>query len=495
MVFQPPRLGPGAIYLRGLDNLFWSYPDVIKVAEIEPQSLWTKGTGFDSQPRGSPVERRRLSMLPQPRLAHGVGYPIGGTVCDQARHIPEFRLWIDELACPWTSEHLSIFQVRAAEGILPCGFLMPALQTDAQVELASTNIRRRATMLGRPFAFETGVNYFLPRNGEMADGEFFAAVAETADCGILLDLTNLWVNEKNGRANLEDVVAGLPLERVWEVHLAGIEFAHGYWLDAHCGAVDPELTKVAAEIIPCLPNLGAIIFELAPDRLPIFGGKEFLREIETLHRLWEATPSPNAAASAGVRRQFTRLATPETWERLLANRMLPPDARPSAPDSSIEVREVDEQSFALYKLLSGTFRRGAIAELLENTTRLLLIGIGELALRELLDRYIAATPPVAFPTDEALNFQRFLEANPAPVPGLEDMLKFEGALVMAAADGNTIQVSFAKDIEAMLLDIAAGRLPGPSSDCETVLEISVDPTPFIRVVHKASPTVSGFQTQ
>ena len=36
-------------------------------------------------------------------------------------------------------------------------------------------------------------------------------------------------------------LAKLPLERVWEVHLAGIEFAHGHWLDAHSGGIDPEL--------------------------------------------------------------------------------------------------------------------------------------------------------------------------------------------------------------------------------------------------------------
>ena len=44
MAFQPPRLGPGAIYLRSLDGLFRSNSDLIKVAEIEPQTLWTKGT-------------------------------------------------------------------------------------------------------------------------------------------------------------------------------------------------------------------------------------------------------------------------------------------------------------------------------------------------------------------------------------------------------------------------------------------------------------------
>jgi uncharacterized protein (UPF0276 family) len=52
----------------------------------------------------------------------------------------------------------------------------------------------------------------------MPDGEFFAAIAEAADCGVLLDLTNLWVNDRNGRANIGDVLAKLPLQRVLEVH-------------------------------------------------------------------------------------------------------------------------------------------------------------------------------------------------------------------------------------------------------------------------------------
>jgi uncharacterized protein len=290
MAFQAPRLGPGAIYLRSLDGLFRSNADLTKVAEIEPQTLWTKRTAPGSPPRGSPLERRRLSTLPQRLLTHGVGYPIGGTICDQERYVGEFRLWTEELASSWTSEHLSILDVRGARGSQCCGFLMPPLQTDMQVQLAAKNIRHRAAAVGRSFAFETGVNYFVPRDCEMTDGEFVAAIAEAADCGILLDLTNLWVNDRNGRAKIGDVLAELPLERVWEVHLAGIEFAHGYWLDAHSRGIDPELAGIAAEIVASLPNLGAIIFEIAPDRVSAFGAKAFLREMEMLHRLWDATP-------------------------------------------------------------------------------------------------------------------------------------------------------------------------------------------------------------
>ena len=113
---------------------------------------------------------------------------------------------------------------------------------------------------------------------------------------------------------------------------------------------------------------------------------------------------------------------------------------------------------------------------------ILLLAIGRKEVCDLLDRYIAATPPVAFPTDEALQFRRYIETNPFPVPGFEEMLKFEAALIEAAADNTIVRATFNKDIDMMLADLAAGVLPGPSSDrIATLLEIGVDPVPFIRV--------------
>jgi uncharacterized protein (UPF0276 family) len=485
MPLQHPRLGPGAIYLRSLDSLFRSHADLIRVAEIEPQTLWTKSTAAGALPRGSAAEMRHLSTLTQRILTHGVGNPIGGTICDQERHIAEFRRWTEGLDSPWTSEHLSILDVQGASGSHPCGFLMPPLQTDRQVELAARNIRKREAAIGRPFAFETGVNYFAPRDCEMPDGEFFAAVAEAADCGILLDLTNLWVNDRNGRARLADVLAQLPLERIWEVHLAGIEFAHGYWLDAHSSGIDPYLVRVTQDLVVSLPNLGSVIFEIAPDRISPFGGAAFLREMEVLNRLWEAT-SPVAepsVAEARTPRSPDTSPTPEAWEVLIADQMLPPRERQAGAREAIEIRAEDVRSFSLYMQLASSFRAGTIAELLENTTRLLLIGLGEQKLRDLVDRYVSATLPAVYPTDEALRFRDFMNANPVSVPGLKEMLKFEATLIEAAANDRTIQITLTKDIDMMLADIAAGRMPGTSSDrAVTVLEIGVDPAPFVRAL-------------
>lgn len=487
MRFTPPRLGPGAIYLRALDDFFRANGDLIKVVEVEPQTLSTKSTSAHAQPRGSPKERSHLRTLPQRILTHGVGNPVGGSICDQVDHVPEFRRWNEELGAPWTSEHLSILQVRGLRGVEVCGFLMPPLQTDSEVTLAAKNIRERTAVLNLPFAFETGVNYFDRRTGEMTDGDFFGAVAEEADCGILLDLANLWINQKNGRTNVSDVVSRLPLDRVWEVHLAGGELERGFWVDAHSRSIDPDLIELARDIIPELPNLGAIIFELAPDRVSTFATQSYLKELETVSRLWERVPRApeRAARPARLARAFSALSvrSPATWEHVLAQHMLPPAARPVDPCASFPFVPTDEERFSLYVHLAESFRTGAIAELLPNTVRLLLMAMGRPAVTTYLDRYVAATPPASFPTDEVLRFRRFVESNPLRVPGLDELLKFEAMLIEAAADGSTIRAAFTKNIDTMLIDLAAGVLPGPSSDIPlTVLEIGVNPTPFVRVV-------------
>jgi hypothetical protein len=263
-----------------------------------------------------------------------------------------------------------------------------------------------------------------------------------------------------------------------------LQFAHGHWLDAHSNGIDDELVEIASDVVADLPNLGAIIFEIAPDRLSAFGERAVLLEMEKVHGLWERSRTGSAAAATEWP-SFTQppAPAPEEWERLIANQMLPAEDQPPVNSELPDLLKSDERAFSLYLTLAASFRRGAVAELMENTTKLLLLGMGEVKLREFMDMYVAATPPAAFPTDEALNFRRFLEASLPAVPGLDDLSKFEAALIAAAADGRSMRVELSKDIDAMLGEIAIGRLPGPSTDRPgTVLEIAVDPVPVIRPV-------------
>src|SRR5262249_25277596 len=183
----------------------------------------------------------KIAQLPQSKLLHGVGQPFGGTADDPTEYLPLLRHMADRLDPAWVSEHLSFNRVWRTDHVQEAGFLLPPPQHAAAARVAAANIRRYGQGLARPVAFETGVNYLRPEKDHMPDGAYFRAVAEEADCGILLDLHNLWCNERNRRQRVVDALEQMPLHRVWEIHFAGGTLRDGFWLDGHSGAIPPEI--------------------------------------------------------------------------------------------------------------------------------------------------------------------------------------------------------------------------------------------------------------
>ena len=161
--------------------------------------------------------------------------------------------------------------------------------------------------------------------------------------------------------------------------------------------------------------------------------------------------------------------SPDDWERHLAARML--TDRPSAP--ALRRRSCSTSGLCHGELVAS-FRRGA-PPTCYNCTRL-LNAIGEQAARSAhaLFRRAAGDYP---PTGAGLTF---LEADLPAVPAGACYLQ---ALVEADADSRIVRVTIEKDIDTMLDDIVSGGLPGSSSDRPpTLIEIGVDPTPFVRRV-------------
>jgi len=441
--FAAPGLGPGAVHCEALHPLFLDHPDLIRVAEIEPSSGWIKAPGPGGRVRSNEHALDLVASLPQAKLVHGVGWPVGGTVCRAAAALAEQKRWADALDAPWTSEHLSFNDSAAG----PAGFLLPPLQSEAGIAVAAANIRTRTATLGRPFAFETGVSYLPPRPGEMADGDFFAAVAESADCLILVDLHNLWANARNGREPIERVLAALPPERIVEIHLAGGMEKDGYWLDAHSGPVPPELIELARDFVAGLPNLGAVLFEVSPQFVEALGPAAFLRQIESMNDLWEkAGRRPSAAAPRPVRPGAAG-DEPSAYEAALVQALAAPP-EPGEP-----------AGLALYRTLVASFRNGALADLLPYTLRLLGRQVGEAALETLLSAYRRAEPPPLFPADEALAFAAWLRANGPQLPYLDDLLQLEAGIVRLVSEGRGGELRFRHDPSAIVAALAAGGVP------------------------------------
>jgi uncharacterized protein (UPF0276 family) len=455
-----PELGVGVIYTPTLHSFLEAEADLVSVVELEPETLWTF-TEDPAEPYRPDWEAlQRVRDLPQAKLVHGVGFPIGGTRQPDPLHLPLLVEMIEFLGAPWASEHLAFNRAAGEKGPFATGFLLPPLQTRAGVAAAAESIRSVSSRLPVPFAAETGVNYLQPRAGQMSDGSFIASVSESADCGILLDLHNLWANERNGRQRIADLLEEIPLERVWEVHIAGGSEFEGYWLDAHSGEVPGELLSLARRILPVLPNLRAMIFEItSPPFLSRLGMDGMRRQVTALREIWEQrattprlklvrTPAlpPHAEPDPGW--------TPEAWEDGLGALVV---GRP--PVTPVAQALATDPGVAVLRRLVWNFRSGVLVDTLGLTCRLLLLHGGEPFVRALFDDFFASAPPELFATVEAEAFCAFLEEKRPDIPFLEEVMGFERAAFRAVLLGESQFVPFRFEPSSLLEPLSRGLFP------------------------------------
>ena len=456
-------LGIGLVYWADLEPLMRPGGAPVSVVELEPQSMWELVAGPEGwRYHGNEGLLERVAALPQHKLLHGVGHPLGGTVRDPIDPLPLLRHAVDRLDPAWISEHLSFNRTSRAGRTENAGFLLPPPQRPAAVRVAAHNIAEFRRHLDRPVAFETGVNYLRQRDDDMQDGEFFAAVARTADSGILLDLHNLWCNERNGRQSVADALAQLPLERVWEIHLAGGMKESGFWLDAHSGTVPPEVMAIAAELIPRLPHLGALVFEVLPEHLHGIGLDGVHRQIEQLQPLWALRPRSEVHVAAPTRAldvdEPTKADQAEVarWESAFVSALR---RKPGAGSPASDL--CADPGCALLGELVAEFRRASLVRALHYTMTCLLAGLGARGTHELLASYFEGRTPEPFAAVEADGFASFLreQVPRLGIPQLAEVLAFEHALVRATIHGVSTEVAWSVDPTTLFESLDAGRLP------------------------------------
>jgi uncharacterized protein len=450
-----PELGVGIIYCSALEPLIERDPGLIDVIEIEPQTLWTQDAGMDSDGAGEEVVAHLLT-LPGHKLVHNVGTPAGGTVRPAAPEMEVLRHWIERLGSPWWSDHLSFN--RTPE--FSTGFFLPPLQTTGGVEALASGIRALRSAVPLPLALETGVNYLHRRPGELPDGEFVARTVEAADCGLLLDLHNVFTNARNGRQAVEEYLAQIPLERVWEMHLAGGVWHEGYWLDAHSGPIPDELFRIAEQLVPMLPNLRAIIFEIYPTFVPLVGLDVIKDEIHRLRSLWESRGA-NRVESKPLRRSQevapSVAMSAQAWERALGRL-----ATGQTAENDLQRELARDPSIALVRNLIHEFRASMISRALPLTMRLLMLMITPAILRKLLKDFESKCLPQMYAGREAQAFAEYIDEIGLQIPRLRDILSFELAVIATLKDGATRIVPFDFEPMPLLRAIAAGRLPSGS---------------------------------
>jgi uncharacterized protein (UPF0276 family) len=465
-----PELGVGITYFPGLEPVLDRHAGSIQVVEIEPQTFWTRsGSGILRIQEGTLQTVRSFSI---PKLVHGVGNPVGGTLPPDPAQTEPMRRTIEILRPAWASEHLNFNRICVNGVEEETLFLLPPRQNAAGVRAAVRSIRVMADVVQMPFAVETPVSYLRPWPGEMEDGRYFCDVVETADCGIVLDLHNLWVNQRNGRQPVEEYLDQIPLDRVWEVHVAGGEDLHDYWLDAHSGPMQEEFYQLASQVLPSLPNLGALIFEMFPSYLPIVGETFFAAEFDKLHRLWDrrgravrkACPPPQPACTPA-----NGAPEPGEWECALGRVALG-----KAPRNDLELALHNDPGTRILQELVQEFRAAYILSALRLSSRLLMLALGEAEFRALMQQFWAETMPFSFACQEGKAFADFLKARRLDVPWLEQVMNFDLAVLAVQIEDQPQTVSFTIAPLPLLRALGAGRMPAEYEEGEYELMVTPD---------------------
>ncbi len=165
-----------------------------------------------------------------PVVLHGVSLSIGSTDPLDERYLAELDALARAVEPAWISDHLCW---GTAHGI-NAHDLLPLPYTEEALAHVARRVEIVQERLGRRILLENPSSY-LVLDGDMAEHEFLAELARRADCGILLDVNNVFVSAHNHGFDPHAYLAAMPAERVGQIHLAGHSEDGALLIDTHDG--------------------------------------------------------------------------------------------------------------------------------------------------------------------------------------------------------------------------------------------------------------------
>jgi hypothetical protein len=204
-------------------------------------------------------------ILEQYRVVqHGVSLYLGSAGKPDREHLRRLKALVKRTKTPWLSDHLCWGSVDGTY----THDLLPMPYTFAAAKKTAAKIRMVRDFLEVPVCVENVSSYAEFHASEMTEWEFLTEVVERADCGVLLDVNNIYVSAQNHGFNPYDYVNGVPHHRVGQMHIAGHTKFEKYILDTHDHPVlDPVWQLYAHATKLC--GVTATLLEW-DDRIPSF---------------------------------------------------------------------------------------------------------------------------------------------------------------------------------------------------------------------------------
>lgn len=184
-------------------------------------------------------------------VQHGVAMYFGSAGRLNRDHLKPLKRLVQRTKTPFLSDHLCWGSVDGTytHDLLPMPYTFAAAKNTAQ------NVKEAQDFLEVPICVENVSSYCEFHASEMTEWEFLTEVVQQADCGILLDVNNIYVSSQNHGFDPYEYLNNVPHERVGQMHIAGHSKFEKYTLDTHDHPVlDPVWKMYARAIELCGPT-------------------------------------------------------------------------------------------------------------------------------------------------------------------------------------------------------------------------------------------------
>jgi hypothetical protein len=176
---------------------------------------------------------------------HGVGLSIGSVDPLDKMYLRRLRALADRIEPSLITDHLCWTGVSGNK----LYDLLPLPYTEEALAHVVTRVQAVQDALGRRILLENPSTYIAFRHSAMSEWEFLAEVADSADCGILLDINNVYVSAVNHGFGPLAYINGLPPNRIGQFHLAGHTDMGGYLFDTHSAPVCDSVWRLYAHAV------------------------------------------------------------------------------------------------------------------------------------------------------------------------------------------------------------------------------------------------------
>jgi uncharacterized protein (UPF0276 family) len=172
-----------------------------------------------------------------PMVMHGVSLSLGSTDPLDMDYLRRLKVLANEIQPAWFSDHLC----WTHHGGINSHDLLPLPYTEETINHVVERIIAVQDFMGRQMLIENVSSYLSYDSSALSEWEFLSAIAEQADCKILLDINNIYVSARNHGFDAQEYLQGIDISRVQQFHLAGHTDYGEYVIDTHdhdvCDAV------------------------------------------------------------------------------------------------------------------------------------------------------------------------------------------------------------------------------------------------------------------